>query len=222
MGDWHPLQASDGHQLKAYCAQPAGEPRGTVVVLQEIFGVNSHIQSVADRFAAEGYVALAPTLFDRIERNFETGYTPADLQRAKAVMEKASLDDAVTDLAAAAQSPLGPGKVAVVGFCWGGTLAWLAATRLPGVSCAVSYYGRLVVDFLHERPRCPVLFHFGEKDKSIPSASVKKIQSAHPEQTYHLYPADHGFNCDQRGAFHKESAELAMARTLAFLREHVG
>jgi len=221
MGDWHPLQASDGHTLKAYCAAPAGEARGTVVIAQEIFGVNSHIQSVADRFAAEGYVALAPTLFDRVARNFETGYTSDDMARAKAVMEKVSFDDAITDFAAAAQSPLGPGKLAVVGFCWGGTLAWLAATRLPGLSCAVSYYGRLVVDFLHERPRCPVLFHFGEKDKSIPSGNVKKIQAAHPEQTFHTYPAGHGFNCDQRGDFHKESAELAMQRTLAFLQQHV-
>lgn len=222
MGDWQPLQASDGHQLKAYCAEPSGEARGTVVVLQEIFGVNSHIRSVVDRFASEGYVTLAPSLFDRVEREFETGYTAADLQRAKTLMERASLDNAVLDLAAAAQSPIGPGKVAVVGFCWGGTLAWLAATRLPGVSCAVSYYGRLVVDFLHERPRCPVMFHFGEKDKSIPPSNVKKIQSAHPEQTFHTYPAGHGFNCDQRAGFHKESAELAMERTLAFLREHVG
>lgn len=222
MGDWHPLQASDGHALKAWCAQPAGQPRGTVVVLQEIFGVNAHIRSVADRFAAEGYVALAPTLFDRVARNFETGYTPDDMARAKAVMEKVSFDDAVLDLAAAAQSPLGPGKVAVVGFCWGGTLAWLAATRLPGIACAVSYYGRLIVDFAHEHPRCPVLLHFGDRDKSIPSGNVQKIRAAHPEQTYHLYPAGHGFNCDQRADFHRESTELAMERTLAFLREHVG
>lgn len=221
MGDWHPLLASDGHQLKAYCAQPVGEPRGTVVVLQEIFGVNSHIQSVADRFAREGYVALAPTLFDRIEPDFQTGYTPADMQRAKKLMEKMSFDDAISDLAAAAQSPLGPGKVAVVGYCWGGTLAWLAATRLPGLSCAVSYYGRLVVDFLHERPRCPVLFHFGDKDKSIPSSNVKKIQTAHPEQTYHRYPAGHGFNCDQRADFDAASSALAMERTLAFLQQHL-
>ncbi len=222
MGDWHPLQASDGHALKAWCAQPTGEPRGTVVVLQEIFGVNAHIRSVADRFAAEGYVALAPTLFDRVARNFETGYTPDDMARAKAVMEKVSLDNAVLDLAAAAQSPLGPGKVAVVGYCWGGTLAWLAATRLPGLACAVSYYGRLVVDFLHERPRCPVLFHFGDKDKSIPLANVKKILSAHPEQACHVYSADHGFNCDQRAAFEPANSALAMERTLAFLRQHVG
>ncbi len=221
VNDWQPLLASDGHMLKAYCAYPAGEARGTVVVLQEIFGVNSHIRSVADRFAAEGYVALVPTLFDRIAPDFETGYTPEEMSRAKAVMEQASLDKAVLDLAAAVQSPLGPGKVAVVGFCWGGSLAWLAATRLPGLSCAVSYYGRLVVDFLHERPRCPVLFHFGEKDKSIPLANVKKIQSAHPEQTCHIYPAGHGFNCDQRKDFHRESAELALERTLAFFREHL-
>jgi carboxymethylenebutenolidase len=220
-GDWQPLQASDGHALQAWCVRPAGEPRGTVVVLQEIFGVNSHIRAVADRFAAEGYVALAPTLFDRVAPQFETGYTPAEMSRAKAVMAKVSFDRAVLDVAAAAQAPLGPGKVAVVGFCWGGTLAWLAATRLPGLACAVSYYGRLVVDFLHEHPRCPVLLHFGEEDKSIPLANVKKIQSAHPEQTYHLYPAGHGFNCDQRADFHKASAELAMERTLAFLREHL-
>jgi carboxymethylenebutenolidase len=222
MGDRHTLTAGDGHRFQVYRATPQGEPRGTVVVLQEVFGVNSHIRDVADRLAGAGYLALAPAFFDRVERDFETGYAPDDMQRAVAAMKKMSFDDAIADLTATVQSSLVQGKVGVVGFCWGGSLAWLAATRIAGLACAVSYYGRLAPDYRHEQPRCPVLFHFGDRDQSIQLSAVESMRSAQPDQTYHVYPADHGFNCDQRGSHDADSAALAMQRTLTFFEKHLG
>lgn len=222
MGSWHTLNADDGHSFQVYRAQPAGTARGTVVVVQEIFGVNSHIRDVAERFAADGYVALAPAFFDRVERDFETGYDATDMQRAIAVMQKMNFDDAIRDLGAALNSELVQGRCAVVGYCWGGSLAWLAATRLPGLACAIAYYGRLAVDYRDETPHCPVLFHFGEQDRSIPLSAVEQMRSAQPQQTYYLYPADHGFNCDQRASFDAPSAGLALQRSRAFLAGHVG
>lgn len=222
MGDWHTLTAGDGHRFQLYRATPQGESRGTVVVLQEAFGANGHIRDVADRLADTGYVALAPAFFDRVERGFETGYAAEDMQRAIAVMKQASFDDAITDLTATVASSLVQGKVGVVGFCWGGSLAWLAATRVAGLACAVSYYGRLAPDYRSEQPRCPVLFHFGDRDQSIPLSAVESMRSAQPGQTYHIYAADHGFNCDQRDSFDAASAALAMQRTLAFFEKHIG
>jgi carboxymethylenebutenolidase len=212
------LTAEDGHTLSAYRVAPAGAPRGGIVVVQEIFGVNSHIQRVADGFAAEGYVALAPALFDRAERGYSTGYRLEDIERGRAVRGKIALDDMVKDVRAAVRKLEGEGlKVAVVGYCLGGTIAWLSATRIDGVRCAVGYYGGGIADAAEERPRCAVLLHFGETDQSIPPEHHKRIAVAHPEVPMHVYPAGHGFNCDERASYHQPSAALARTRTLGFL-----
>ena len=223
MGEMLTLTAADGHRLSAYRATPAGKPRGALVVIQEIFGVNSHIKNVTDGFAADGYVAIAPALFDRVERDFETGYAPADIERGRMVRGKLQIEDAVKDIAAAVTELQKTGlKVGVVGYCFGGTMAWLAATRIPGVAAASSFYGGGVADTAGEQPRCPVIFHFGETDASIPKDHWDRIKAHHPGIPMHIYPAGHGFSCDERGSFHEPSARQARQRTIDFFREHVG
>ncbi|HEV8675549.1 MAG TPA: dienelactone hydrolase family protein [Methylomirabilota bacterium] len=217
------LTAEDGHRLAAYRAAPAGAPRGGLVVVQEIFGVNSHIKRTGDGFAADGYVVLAPALFDRVERDYATGYTPADIERGRAVRGKLTLDQAVMDVRAAVRElARSHSKVGVVGYCFGGTMAWLAATRIDGVAAAVGYYGGGIADTVQEQPRCPVMLHFGETDASIPREHWEKVRAHQPGVPVHVYPAGHGFNCDERGSYHAESARLARERTLAFFRQHVG
>jgi carboxymethylenebutenolidase len=223
MRDTLTLSADDGHRLSAYRATPTGQPRGALVVVQEIFGVNTHIKRVTDGFAAEGYVSLAPAIFDRAEPGFSVGYKPEDIELGRAVRAKIGLDDMVRDIAAAVRELGKTGlRVGVVGYCLGGTLAWLAGTRIGGVSAGVGYYGGGIAATVEERPRCPVLLHFGETDASIPKADYEKVMKAHPEVPVHIYPAGHGFNCDERGSYHEPSATLARQRTLDFLRQHVG
>jgi len=223
MGEMLTLTAADGHRLSAYRATPAGTPRGALVVIQEIFGVNAHIKKVTDGFAADGYVAIAPALFDRVERDFETGYAPADIERGRMVRGKLQIEDAVKDVAAAVTEAQKTGrKVGVVGYCFGGTMAWLAATRIPGVAAAASFYGGGVADAAGEQPRCPVVFHFGETDASIPKDHWDRIKAQHPGLPMHIYPAGHGFSCDERGSFHEPSARQARQRTIEFFRQHVG
>jgi carboxymethylenebutenolidase len=223
MGEMITLTAADGHRLSAYRATPPGKPRGALVVVQEIFGVNSHIKKITDGFAADGYVAIAPALFDRVERDFETGYAPADIERGRMVRGKLQIEDAVKDVTAAVKEAQQTGlKVGVVGYCFGGTVAWLAATRIPGVAAASSFYGGGVADAAGEQPRCPVVFHFGETDASIPKDHWDRIKAQHPTIPMHIYPAGHGFSCDERGSFHEPSARLARQRTIDFFKEHVG
>ena len=223
MGQMITLKAEDGHSFGAYRAAPTGKPKAGIVVIQEIFGVNHHIKNVTDGFAADGYVALAPAIFDRAEPGFETGYQPADIERGRAVRGKIDIGDMVKDVRAAVGALKAEGlKVGVVGYCLGGTLAWLAATRIDGLSCAVSYYGGGVAETASEKPRCPVVFHFGETDQSIPPDHHAKIRAAHPTLPMHIYPAaGHGFSCDERGSFHAPSATLARTRTLEFLAKHL-
>jgi len=222
MGQMITLKAEDGHSFGAYRAAPAGKPKVGIVVIQEIFGVNSHIKKVTDGFAAEGYVALAPAIFDRAERGFESGYAPEDIDRGRAIRGKIDIMDMIKDIRAAVASLKGEGlKVCVVGYCLGGTLAWLAATRIDGVACSVSYYGGGVAETASEKPRCPVLFHFGDTDQSIPPDHHAKIRAAHPEIPMHIYPAGHGFNCDARGSYDAASATLARTRTMEFLAKHL-
>ncbi|MEO6743752.1 MAG: dienelactone hydrolase family protein [Caldimonas sp.] len=214
------LQAADGHRLAAYRAVPAGKPRGALVVVQEIFGVNSHVRAVADGYAADGWLAIAPAMFDRVERGIELGYAPADIERGRELKGGCSNDHALLDIAAAVDTVRSAGKVAVIGYCWGGTLAWLAACRQPGLAAAVSYYGGGVGELVDLTPRCPVLAHFGERDASIPLAVAEALRTAHPEVEIHIYPAGHGFNCDHRGSFDAASAKLARERSLAFLNAY--
>jgi len=222
MGDTIMLTAEDGHKLAAYRAAPTGAPRGGLVVVQEIFGVNSHIKSVCDGFAADGYVALAPAIFDRVERDFAIGYKPEDIERGRGVRGKLSVEDAVKDVRAAVKALAAERlKVGVVGYCFGGTVAWLAATRIAGIACAVGYYGGGIADTAAETPRCPVLLHWGETDQSIPPEHHARVRAAHPDLPMHIYPAGHGFNCDQRGSYHEPSAKLARQRTLDFFAKHL-
>ena len=222
MGQFIELTAADGFRLAAWRADPAGTPRGAVVIAQEIFGVNSHIRSVCDGYAADGYVALAPALFDRAERGVDIGYAPEDIAKGRELKARAALPGALQDVAAARAAVSANGKVAVVGYCWGGYVAWMTASRLPGFAGAVAYYGGGILDAAAEKPRCPVMAHFGERDQGIPVAGVRDFMAGHPDVQVFIYPADHGFNCDQRAAFDPASAKLARERTLAFLRQHVG
>jgi len=222
MGKFIELVASDGHKLSAYRADPAAKPRGAVVVIQEIFGVNSHIRSVADGYAADGYLAIAPAMYDRLERKFEVGYTPDDIAKGRALKDKAKLDAALRDVEAAVTQAAKGGKVGIVGYCWGGYLAWLAACRLDGLAAAVVYYGGGIGDVLAEVPRCPVLGHFGERDAMIPMAVIGDWRTRHPRHPVHTYDAGHGFNCDHRGSHDAGAAATARERTLAFFRQHVG
>jgi len=216
------LVAADGHRFDAYIADPAGRARGAIVVVQEIFGVNSHIRSVADGFAKEGYVAIAPALFDRIEPGVDIGYTPDDIARGRALKARADTADAMRDVAATVAAVADAGKVGIVGYCWGGFVSWMASAEVPGLACAVVYYGGGVLEHGDIEPRCPVLGHFGERDSMIAVEGVRALAGRHPRQRIHVYPADHGFNCDQRGSYHAESAATARARTLDFFGQHIG
>ena len=221
MGTWIKLTASDKHQFDGYLAAPAGKPRGGLVVIQEIFGVNRHMRAVTDRFAAAGYAALAPALFDRVERNVDVGYDEAGITKGRAVRQGVSYDQAMRDTAAAVAHLQPFGKVGIVGYCWGGNIVWLAACRLP-VAAAVGYYGGDIANLLNETPKAPLMLHFGERDQHIPASAVARIRAAVPKVPIHTYPAGHGFNCEERKDYDAASADLARERTLAFFAEHVG
>jgi carboxymethylenebutenolidase len=229
MTEWVNLTAADGHVCPAYVAQPAAAPRGAVVVLQEIFGVNAHIRAVADGYAAAGYLAVAPSTFHRVQAGVELGYTEADMQTGfglktavEALPEPGVLQDiqAAIDHAARASG----GRVAVVGYCWGGLLTWRSACQLQGLAAAVPYYGggMTTEQEAARTPCCPVLAHFAEQDHWIPLDGVQAFRERHPAVTVHTYAADHGFNCDHRGAYQAAAADLARERTLAFLAQHLG
>lgn len=217
MGKLFTLTTTDKHQLGAYRAEPKGTPKGGMVVAQEIFGVNRHIRNVCDRLAQAGYVAVAPALFDRFARDFESGYTPDEVANARKHIGSIDWDAMMRDVAAAADDVRTAGPVGVIGFCMGGSVAFLAATRLSGIAAAVCYYGGQIIRFADEKAKCPVQMHFGEKDMHIPLTDVETIKKKQPAAEVYIYSADHGFNCDERGSFHADSAKLAWERTLSFL-----
>ena len=221
MGETVRLTASDGFVCDAYVARPSGLPKGGIVVVQEIFGVNPHIRSVADRYAAEGYLAVAPALFDRAEPGFQSGYSAEDMPRAVAMIGKVTSGPALLDIAAAIKFAAEAGKVGVVGFCWGGTLAWSAAAGLPGLSAAVGYYGGGVLGLTNLRPNCPTMLHFGAKDAHIPVDKVQAFAATRPDVPIYVYDADHGFNCDARASFDAEAAKLAQQRSFAHFAKHL-
>ena len=216
------LTASDGATVEAYRAEPAGVPKGGIVVLQEIFGVNPHIRRVADGFAAQGYLAVAPALFDRAAPGTELGYAPADIPRGAALVAEVGHERTMLDVAAAVKAAAEGGEVGVVGYCWGGSLAYAAACSIPGVAAAVGYYGGAIAKSLDHKPRVPLMLHFGSHDDHIPMSDVETIRAALPGVPVFTYPAGHGFNCDARGSYDEPSAALALERTLAFFAEHVG
>jgi carboxymethylenebutenolidase len=217
LGKRFSLTASDRHRLGAYRAEPKGTPKGGMVVAQEIFGVNSHIRNVCDRLAEAGYVAVAPALFDRFVRDFESGYAPDEVAHARSHLGNIDWDKMLLDIDAAAQDVRPAGPVGVIGFCMGGSVAFLAAARLSGLSAAVAFYGGQIIRFADEKPKCPVQMHFGQRDDHIPMSDVATIRGKQPTAEIHDYSAGHGFYCDERGSFHAESAQLAWQRTLDFL-----
>ena len=221
MGEFTTIMARDGHEFQAWLAAPPGRARGALVVLQEIFGVNAHIRSVADGFAAEGYTVIAPSLFDRIRRGIQLGYGPADVQEGAGYRAQLTPETTLKDVAAAIAVVKNSGRVGTVGYCWGGTLAYLTACQLP-VSCAVVYYGK-VTAYLEQKPRCPVMYHYGSEDASIPAADVERVQAVlQPPSTLFTYAgAGHGFNCDQRASYNPQAAAQARARTLEFLARYL-
>ena len=221
------LTAADGFQSSAYVSEPPHAPKGAVVVLQEIFGVNSHIRAVADRYAAAGYLAIAPATFDRAARDVQLGYSPEDMKVGsglKAAVEALPAPGVLRDIQAAVDFAASAGKVGIVGYCWGGLLAWRAAEKVTGLSAAVTYYGggmTLGSEPLR-RPAVPTMSHFGDLDAHITVESVKAFEQAHPEVEVHLYEANHGFNCDQRGAYNAGAAATALERSLFHFGKHVG
>ena len=217
------LRASDGHTLSAYAAEPEGAPRGGIVVVQEIFGVNSHIRAVTDGFAHEGFLAIAPAIFDRKERGVELGYDAAGVARGREIAGSLDRTELLRDLAAAVDSVSGAGRrVGTVGYCFGGSVVWIAAAELPGITCVVSYYGSRIASLKDLAPAVPTMLHVGTKDASFPMDEVRDVGDRHPSVVIHEYDADHGFNCDQRGSWDEAAAKLALTRTLAFFRQHVG
>ena len=227
MSNFTDLKAADGFSFPAYVAQPAGKPRGAVVVLQEIFGVNSHIRQVADGYAAEGYLAVAPATFHRVKPGVELGYTADDITAGaalKAQVEALPAPGVLQDIQAAIKHASQAGKVGIVGYCWGGLLTWRAACLLDGLSAAAPYYGggSTLPAEIARKPRVPVMAHFADQDQHITMDTVRAFEKAHPEVEVHVYSANHGFNCDQRGSYDEAAAKLAKQRTLAFFGKHLG
>lgn len=218
------LTASDGHSLGAYRADPTGAAKGGVVVVQEIFGVNSHIRDICDRLAALGYVAIAPALFDRTERDFQCGYSADEVAQARTFIADADWDAFVRDTNAARAAIADVGKIGVTGFCMGGSVAFLAATRLDGIACASGFYGGKIDAYADEAPKCPVHLHYGTEDHGIPMENVERVRTKRSGdcEIFVYDGAGHGFHCDQRASFHAEASELAWQRTCDLFKAHVG
>lgn len=209
------LTAADGHSLDAYRADPEGRPFGAVVVIQEIFGVNSHVRDLVERWAAVGYTAIAPALYDRFEKGFETGYEEQDIKKGRELKDKANaeLDAVMADVEAARAAVESAGRVGVVGYCWGGFVTYLAACRLP-VQAASGYYGGGIHTVAEETPKCPTILHFGDQDQAIPLSDVETVRKAQPEVDIYIYQAGHGFHCDRRGSYDPRAAAIAGMRTM--------
>jgi carboxymethylenebutenolidase len=216
------LRAADGHSFSAHVARPATDPIAALVIVQEIFGVNAHIRSVADGWARDGFLAVAPALFDRIQPGIELGYGPEEMQTAMSLIPKFDIDKAIIDVTAALDYAAGAThkKVGVIGYCLGGTIAWLSATRLHSAA-AVGYYAGRIGNYSGENPTCPVMLHFGSQDTHIPAADVEKVHSAHPEVEIFWYDAGHAFNCDPRPSYNPAAAKEARQRSLEFLKKYL-
>jgi carboxymethylenebutenolidase len=230
MGEWITLTAADGHQFAAWREMPESAPKGGLVLVQEAFGVNHHIRGVAGRFAALGYEVVAPAMFDRYQRGFEVGYSQDEIARGIAMLPQVDWDKALLDVEAArvaltvdlaGQLARARKHIGVIGYCFGGSMAWLAACRLP-FAAAVCYYGSRIPAFSERAPRCPLIAHFGRQDKSIPVEHVEALAAAYPDIPVYLYDAGHGFACDERGAFDQAAHALAWQRTVDFLQTRLG
>jgi carboxymethylenebutenolidase len=222
MSEYVKLRAADGHELSAYVALPPGEPSAALVVIQEIFGVNGHIRSVADGYAKDGFLSIAPALFDRIRPGIELGYAGADVETAKSLIPRLDPENAVADIQAAIEYAAATTEknVGVIGYCLGGMLAWLAATRLRPTA-AIGYYAGRIGNYAGEEPSCPVMLHFGKQDTHIPAEEVEKVHTAHPDVEIYWYEAGHAFNCEERPSYNAAAASEARGRSLAFLKRHL-
>jgi carboxymethylenebutenolidase len=222
VSQYETLMARDGHEFGVYIAKPERKAHGAVVIVQEIFGLTPWIVRTADSYAADGYLAVAPALFDRVRRNLVLGYSAPEMEQAMGYRKQVDSAQALLDIAAAAAMVRHAGKVAVIGFCWGGTLTWAAAGELP-LGAAVCYYGARIPALLPKVPACPTMLHFGEQDKSIPPGDVEQLRGAYPQGVYHLYTAGHAFaNDDRPDHYNAQAAALARSRTLGFLAQHIG
>lgn len=216
------LTATDGHTLGAYRADPEAAPRGAIVVIQEIFGVNSHIRSICDRLAGLGYVAIAPALFDRAERNFQSGYSPDEIEHARSFIADPDWDAFIRDTEAARVSVADAGKVGIVGFCLGGSVAFLAAARLDGFAAASGFYGGAIERFADETPICPTQLHYGSEDHGIPMSNVESVRAQRPDCEIYVYEgAGHGFHCDERPSYDPEASKIAWARTVELFTKYI-
>ena len=215
------LTAADGNTLSAYRADPSDSPKGAVVVLQEVFGIDPHIKKVTENFAAQGYVAIAPALFDRVKKNVELGYDEAGLAAGLDLKNQVETTDAIADIQAAVDSVKDTGKVAIVGYCWGGYLAYLAANKVNGLACAIGYYGGGITELTQEKRKIPTLVHFSEEDPLIPFEDVVHFRAYRPDVSAFSYPAGHGFNCAERGSYNEEAATKALERTLFWISQYV-
>lgn len=222
MGHDIKLTASDHFQPGAYRADPSGTPKAAVVVIQEIFGVNQHIRSICDRLAREGYVAVAPAIFDRIEPDFQSGYSPDEVAVARKFVASPDWAAMLRDTQAAIDAVKDVGPVGIMGFCLGGSIAYAAATRLSGLNAAIGYYGGAIVRSADDKPKVPTQLHFGEKDAGIPLTDVETIRAKRPEVEVYIYEgAQHGFNCDERASYDKKSADIAWPRSMDFLAKYL-
>jgi len=215
------LAASDGFKLGAWRADPTGSPKGGLVVIQEIFGVNHHIRNVCDRFAERGYAAIAPAIFDRIAPGFECGYTPAEIEHARSFPAKLDWAALMLDVQAAVAAVADAGRVGIVGYCLGGSVAYIAGCELDSLACAIGYYGGQIAKNADRKPRVPTLLHFGDQDASIPMADVDTVKQKRPEIDVYVYHAGHGFSCDERSAYNEAAHTEALGRTLDWLGRYV-
>jgi carboxymethylenebutenolidase len=223
LGKHFSLVAADAFKLGAYRADPSGAAKGGVVVIQEIFGVNHHIRAVCDRLAGEGYATVAPALFDRQQPNFESGYSPDEIANARKFVANPDWGAMMRDVQAAIDEAKKSGPAAIIGFCMGGSVAFIAAARLSGLSAAIGYYGGQIAKTADEKPKVPTQLHFGEQDASIPMSDVELIKQKRGGdcEIYVYADAQHGFNCDERGSYNEAAAKLAWQRSMAFLQKHL-
>ena len=220
MNEFIEVNAKDKHQFTAYISQPLSKPQAGVVIIQEIFGVNTHIKEITDLFASKGYLCIAPALFDRIEKNVTLHYDEIGVSKGRNLKELCD-KDALTDIEASISVVSSAGKVGVIGYCWGGSLSWRIGCESSNLSASVCYYGGDIPKLKDLKPNCNVLTHFGELDKGIPINEVKIFEKTKPEVLTYTYPADHGFNCDHRSQYNKVCADIALDRTLKFLEKNL-
>jgi carboxymethylenebutenolidase len=223
-GEWITLEAADGHKFQAWHVMPAGTPRGGIVLVMEIFGVNAHIRDLGERYAAQGYEVVAPQLYDRVLPQADLPYDADGVAKGRALREEIGWEAPMQDVTASvAHLRRGTGQepVGIVGYCYGGAIAWLAAAKVPRLDCAVAYYGTAILNFVELAPKCPTMLHFGSKDASTPEDKIEFLAEKHPEVAIHLYDADHGFSSDRRANFDAAASKLAMERTLAFFDAHL-